>query len=844
MISKDELKDICRGEWVRIIAEIGRIAPGLLDGKKHACPKCGGNTRFRMVDPDDGAVICSHCFQVNNGDGFAAIMWLTDCTFPEAIRKVSELVQPPTQPAKAVVINQDDRAFRNRVYSKFATIFPLSDAHRQQLKQRGLTDIEIERRGYWSAPPSNVMALVKNFSIQEERQEIGRRVPGIFHNGGLVIAARDSLVIPVRDSDGMVVALQQRPNQVEKDTPKYRWVSFKDGVSSGAPCHVPLVAPTAKMKPGVLRLTEGPLKADIATCLSSVLTIAVAGVSVWKSALSEIERINPNCVWLAFDTDSATKPEVAKAAVDVYDHLSSQGLTVHFESWGSEHKGIDDALKAGAEIEVLNPKDTRERIEQLRLVVGNSGVATRLRNFKLVPSKSDNPERSYDKEPLPVPEIAANLVKMQQGWPKSCKGVLFIQQPDQSIRELKQSADLFGWIAARMPVDFTNHGGCIGKQEFFAELPYHVEQFDATEEYPHFPPIKNHYYAKQFQPGDGSKLEEFLDFFSPATRYDRQLILAFVATTFWGGAPGRRVAFGIDALHGTGSGKSELVKRIADLTNGSYDIDAKKIDESELRKKLVNGETQRVVLLDNIKESCLSSAVIESLITSNWIGGHKLNHGYIKRPNTITWAMTMNGLSLSRDLAQRTVVIKLDKPKKKGAGDWSERFDQFMLAHRGDVISDIAAFFRREPVELDHFTRWASWERAVLARCDSPHELQKVIENRSKESDEDMSTALSIREFFTEKLLTYGYRPDEDKVHIPSDIAAHWLARATGREFNQRSSRALIKSLIDGGSINNFRENPSRKFGRGWLWNCDTEGHVNYSLQEKIDPQRSDERLF
>lgn len=839
MIDKDELKDLCRGDWVRILSEICRIDPGLLDGKKHPCPKCGGNTRFRMLDQDAGAVVCSHCFQTNNGDGFATICWLTGCTFPEAMKQVHTLVGPP-EPQK---LNEDERALRHRTYTKLASIFPLSAHHRAQLKNRGLTDLEIERRGYWTAPLSTAIKLLKNFTA-DDRKQIGKLVPGVFHNGGNTIAAKASLVIPVRDADGMIVALQQRPDHTEKNAPKYRWVSVKNGVSSGTPCHVPLIGQSANLKSGIVRITEGPLKADIATHLSSVLTIAVAGVSVWKAAVDELDRIKPQSVWLAFDADSATKAEVAKAVVDVYDLLSSQGANVLFESWQSDNKGIDDALKAGAPIEVLSPEATRERIEELRSVANNASVPRRLRNFRLVPSKGDNPEKAWDKEPLPVPVIAENLLKIQQGWPKSCQGVLFVKQRDDSIRELKQTADLFGWIGAKSPVNFTNVGGCIGKQEFFSELPYHVDQFEATEEYPHFPPIKNHYYAKKYQPGDGTKLDAFLDFFSPATEYDRQLILAFVATTFWGGAPGRRVAFGIDALHGTGSGKSELVKRVADLSNGSYDIDAKKIDESELRKKLVNGETQRVVLLDNVKESCLSSAVIESLITSSWIGGHKLNHGYVKRPNTITWAMTMNGLSLSRDLAQRTVVIKLDKPRRSGAGDWSERFDQFIANHRERIISDIAAFFQRTPAELTHFTRWASWERAVLSRCDNPQALQKMIEHRAGESDEDMSTASSILEYFSERLSHYGFNPDEETIHIPSSLVAEWLEKATGREFNQRSSRALIKNLIDGGSIKNFKENPSRKLGRGYLWNFSAEESVDYSLKERIDTRKKREELF
>ncbi len=139
--------------------------------------------------------------------------------------------------------------------------------------------------------------------------------------------------------------------------------------------------------------------------------------------------------------------------------------------------------------------------------------------------------------------------------------------------------------------------------------------------------------------------------------------------------PGRRVAFGIDSISGTGAGKSELAKRVAGLSGGYYEFDAAEIKEENIRKALMNGQRHRVALLDNIKESCISSTTIESLITSATSGGHRLNIGYGSRPNNMTWVMTMNGMSMSRDLAQRTVVIKLAEPRRSGT--WDDEVDQF-----------------------------------------------------------------------------------------------------------------------------------------------------------------------
>ena len=86
------------GRWVDIISSVGGISRDILGGgsREHPCPKCGGNTRFRMIDTAAGAVFCSHCFNSRNGDGFAAIQWARDnVKFSEALKLVAEYLAVP-----------------------------------------------------------------------------------------------------------------------------------------------------------------------------------------------------------------------------------------------------------------------------------------------------------------------------------------------------------------------------------------------------------------------------------------------------------------------------------------------------------------------------------------------------------------------------------------------------------------------------------------------------------------------------------------------------------------------------------------------------------------------------
>lgn len=89
MSYRDEVKDAARGRWLELLIEVGGIHRDLLDGKHHHCPRCGGRDRFRLIDEEDGAVLCNQCFSEKNGDGLAAIQWMLGCSFSQALDMVA-----------------------------------------------------------------------------------------------------------------------------------------------------------------------------------------------------------------------------------------------------------------------------------------------------------------------------------------------------------------------------------------------------------------------------------------------------------------------------------------------------------------------------------------------------------------------------------------------------------------------------------------------------------------------------------------------------------------------------------------------------------------------------------
>ena len=187
----------------------------------------------------------------------------------------------------------------------------LADAHRHALLRRGLTDDEIDRRGYRSLQKFQLRQAFGRLK-QDYDEPALLRIPGFRErNGRIQFVNREGLLVPVRDRQGRVIAMKLRPDD-GRDGAKYIWISSTDegGPSPGSPPHVPLGTPA---QADVVRLTEGELKADIAFALSGLPTIGISGVDQWKSALPILGAMGARIVHVAFDMDAWKKPGVAAA---------------------------------------------------------------------------------------------------------------------------------------------------------------------------------------------------------------------------------------------------------------------------------------------------------------------------------------------------------------------------------------------------------------------------------------------------------------------------------------------------------------------------------------------------
>jgi hypothetical protein len=117
----------------------------------------------------------------------------------------------------------------------------------------------------------------------------------------------------------------------------------------------------------VVRVTEGALKANIATELSGVLTVGLTGVNAWRRAARVLTEIGARTVRVALDADACHNRHVADALYNLVHRLRARGFVVEMESWDeADGKGIDDLLAAKKTPDVLTGDAVTAAVESIR----------------------------------------------------------------------------------------------------------------------------------------------------------------------------------------------------------------------------------------------------------------------------------------------------------------------------------------------------------------------------------------------------------------------------------------------------------------------------------------------
>jgi hypothetical protein len=428
------------------------------------------------------------------------------------------------------------------------------------------------------------------------------------------------------------------------------------------------------------------------------------------------------------------------------------------------------------------------------------------------------------KQGLPVGAIGQQLGLLTDGWPRLACGRLFAEGPCHEPLWIESADDLFAWVGRQLPdhdgnaLQWVTGPDKVGRGEFVAYLRQTAPRYDALETMPHWPPMPRTYYLHPpLEGGDGRALDALLKRFHPATDADAGLIESYFLSPFWGGAPGKRPAYLIEAEEndrqgGRGTGKTKLAQAVAHLAGGHIDIrPSEDMDKVMTRLLSTAALGRRIALLDNVKTLRFSWADLEGAITSDVLSGKALYIGEGQRPNTLTWTITLNNASLSRDMAQRCVIVRLKRPPRDPC--WEAETWEFIDEHRWAIVGDIIAKLKAPAPDLERYSRWSAWEREVLARVRGASHCQEVIEARQGEVDDDKAEADLVREAFVNELRRRGHDPSTAVVWIPAATAAEVLNAALGEKIPVNRASIHLKTL----SVPELRKSDHNGV-RGWSW--------------------------
>jgi len=296
---------------------------------KFPCQICGKGDWCSVSNDNESRI----CRRVDDGSGHHRVdksggeYWLyrNGTIFPA----LKSLPTPRSASPEVAGIDTLDSA-----YSSLLARLTLEPNHFENLRKRGLSSKEIHFRGYKSLP-SNRIEVAHNL-VTEFGEESCSKIPGFYFTKVRdqkiwSLAGGTGILIPCREIHGKIFALKIRTDSSESGS-RYHYFSSRKHNGPGAICkvHVPKHTGTSSI---LIRITEGELKADIATALTQVLTLSIPGVSMWRSVVPVLRELNAQTVRIAFDSDADTNPIVARALTQTKTALLTEGFQVEVETW-------------------------------------------------------------------------------------------------------------------------------------------------------------------------------------------------------------------------------------------------------------------------------------------------------------------------------------------------------------------------------------------------------------------------------------------------------------------------------------------------------------------------------
>lgn len=335
------------------------------------CPYCDGLWKLN-INADKGVFRCARCGEAGNAIKLHSM--LKGLSYDEAKKQLlGDGLKPrhtfEVNPAKELKVASLQR--RSEIYKSILEHGYVSKTQADDLRRRGLSGEEL----YWYVTCLEGMRNTfkfwcdgENHALIENDKVVG--VPGLYGNVlkdefGKEDTSKIFLNMPKGIGYFIPVITHGEGNKQEiscmqvrhlKGDLRYSYFTSGDDAlkngSSVSECNKVHYTrnfwKNGKMViPKVVNLTEGALKADVASVLSGKPFIAIMGVNNTRDLKEELLFLKTNgCkkINICFDMDYLNNKNVEKALNDVNKIIKNVGLIPNKITWDENYKGIDDYL--------------------------------------------------------------------------------------------------------------------------------------------------------------------------------------------------------------------------------------------------------------------------------------------------------------------------------------------------------------------------------------------------------------------------------------------------------------------------------------------------------------------
>ncbi|MBD2007074.1 MULTISPECIES: hypothetical protein [Cyanophyceae] len=386
---------------------------------KGNCPVCNGTRKDCRQSKQTGLVFCrdseanppDYIFRVQDKHGFG--IWAEKATVEAASQQQREEWRQQHQLEKQRRLDAErhqrsrllSEPDRDREIRKLLAQSDLCPQHRENLRQRGLSDEQIQAGMFRSVG-----------QWQKLETEISHRLAGVNIDGRSLTNYQAGLLCPIWNPQRQIIGWQLRLDNT--DNGKYRWPTSTSKKRPNAPTahltngELPLTCcrPFGETKKKGLFLAEGILKAQITAQLSGRITIGAAGgnfassPSTLKAYLVELEpEIGGKPIALCPDAGAILNDNVMRQYQRTHDLLKELGHKVNVLWWRQTSKDdldLDDMLAAGRgdEIEEI----TWEKFKAIARDANNFWKET-TSLFQNLKQRVENSFKGFGTPPSPTP---------------------------------------------------------------------------------------------------------------------------------------------------------------------------------------------------------------------------------------------------------------------------------------------------------------------------------------------------------------------------------------------------------------------------------------------------------